>query len=581
MFCAPPIPRFTPEGKKMKILSRILSTSAAVMLLAASSQAFAQAVPSSAEASRVGGQIAPMSTTSSAAIGGKVSAGGALVAPKGAEKVKFTLKTVKVEGQTVYEPAAIEPLYADMLGKTVTLADIYSLADRLTAKYRNDGYILSQVIIPPQTIDGGTVRLQVVEGFVDQVSIQGSTQRNIAYLNGFADKIRAAKPLNSKTLERYLLLMNDLAGVQARAVLSPSPRTPGASDVTLIVSQKAYDAFMQIDNRGSRYLGPLQLNLGTRLNNITGFYEGVNFQVVTAPDGWPDRELSFGGITWSQPLNHEGTKLTAGASITSTHPGYTLSPFDVDGIAKSVNLELSHPFIRSRNTNLYAGLRFNYLDTHRNDNLGLGTTEDRLRVLRLNGTYQFADSLLGVNNLTAEISKGVNLFNASNAGDAGLTRANGDPRFFKGTAEITRTQRINQTFEAYAAATGQLSANTLLASEEFGVGGVTYGSAYDNSEITGENGVAGRLELRANNLIKAPVDFWQLYGFYDVGKVWDRDNAVATQRRRSLASAGAGTRININEHFAGTFELAVPLTREVETENDNNPRLFGSLTGKF
>ena len=89
----------------MTFFSRILLPSATALLLAISSQAYAQAVPSSAEASRVGGQIAPMSTTSSAAIGGKVSAGGALVAPKGAEKVKFTLKAVKVEGQTAALPS--------------------------------------------------------------------------------------------------------------------------------------------------------------------------------------------------------------------------------------------------------------------------------------------------------------------------------------------------------------------------------------------------------------------------------------------------------------------------------------------
>lgn len=567
---------------RMKIFSKLIISTATIALLLGANIAHAQNLPSSAEASRAGGQIALLQMGPQAQVTGQVSAAsGSIAAPKGAEKIKFTLKSVKIDGQTVYQPAQVEALYGDMVGKTVSLADVYGLADRLTAKYRNEGYILTQVVVPPQTIDNGTVRLQVVEGFVDQVTIQGSTQRNIAFLDGFAEKIRAAKPLNSKTLERYLLLMNDLAGVQARAVLSPSPRTPGASDVTLIVEQKAYDAFFQLDNRGSRYLGPLQMNVGARLNNLTGYYDGVNFQVVTAPDGSPDRELSFYGITWQQPINHEGTKLTAGVSFTSTHPGFTLTPFEVDGIAKAVNLELSHPFIRSRNTNLYAGVRFNYLDTHRNDNLGLGPTEDRLRVLRLNGTYQFADKFLGVNNFTAELSKGLDMMNASSKGDDNLTRALGDPKFFKGTAEISRTQRLTEKFEAYLAANGQLSADTLLASEEFGVGGMNYGSAYDNSEITGENGLAGRFELRMNNPVQAPVDFWQLYSFYDIGKVWDTDNASASDRQRSLASAGAGARVNVNAHLAGTFEFAVPLTREVETENDNSPRLFGTLTGKF
>jgi hemolysin activation/secretion protein len=201
--------------------------------------------------------------------------------------------------------------------------------------------------------------------------------------------------------------------------------------------------------------------------------------------------------------------------------------------------------------------------------------------LRLSGTYQFTDGLLGLNTFSSELSKGIDILNMKDKNSVNPTRARGEPEFFKATMEISRVQRVTNHFEIFASAQGQKSAHKLLASEEFGVGGATFGSAYNNSEITGEDGIAGRIELRLNNPVETPASFVQLYGFYDIGKVWDNDNTVVRDRQRSLASTGAGLRVNVNENFAGTIEVAVPLTRKVEAEGDKDPRVFGSVTARF
>lgn len=565
------------------MIRRFCALTATFALLSTLTPQLAMAqVPSTAEPSRAMEQIAPQQAPAQTEYKGKIKAqGSAAQAPEGADKITLTLKEIILEGASVYDEAALASVYQDKIDTKITLTEVYEIAAQLTAKYRNEGYILTQVVIPPQTIDGGKVRMRVVEGFVDKVSVEGGEGVDTGFLMGFAQKINASKPLNAKTLERYILLINDLPGMSARAVLSPSPNVVGASDVTIFVDRKPYDAFFQIDNRGSRYLGPLQLNAGARLNNMFGFYEGLSMQVVTAPDGWPDREMDFAAVSWAQPLNHEGTRLSVGYSITATEPGYTLSPFDIEGIARAANIELMHPFIRSREKNLYTTLRFNYLDTERNDNLGLGKTEDRLRVLRLAGTYQFSDGFLGLNTLNAELSKGIDILNMKEKNSLNPTRARGEPEFFKATAEISRVQRVTDKIEIFGSVMGQKSAHNLLASEEFGVGGINYGSAYNSSEITGEDGIAGRVELRLNNPVQTPAQFSQIYGFYDIGKVWDRDNTIVRDRQRSIASAGMGLRVNMNENLAGTVELAVPLTRRVETENDKDARLFGSLAVRF
>lgn len=565
---------------KKSILPVVAAIAGGMLLFA--SAALAQ-VPSSAEPSRVQQQIPSVDSqlgVPSGPVGG-VTGGQVIEAPAGSEKVTFVLKELVIEGMTAYSEKDVAPLYREKIGQTISLADVYGIAQQLTVKYRNDGYVLTQVVVPEQTIDGGRVRLRVVEGFVDDVRIEGQTRGSLEFLQGFARKIREQRPLNAKSLERYILLMNDLPGVNARAILSPSATTQGATDIVIVVDQKALDAFGQVDNRGTRYLGPMQMNVGTRLNSPLGFYEGISLQAATAFSDLTDPEMKHFAAGWAQPLNHEGTRLSVGSSVTSTDPGYTLSAFDIRGMARAVNVELFHPFIRTRNDNLSGVLRFNYLNSERSDNLGLGDTIDRLRVLRAAGTYQFTDRLVGLNTFNAEISKGIDVLNASQKGDANMTRASGDPQFFKSTLEASRLQRLSPMFDAYVSVAGQHTNDLLLASEEFGVGGTNYGSAYDPSEITGEKGVAARAELRANNPIRLPVNMLQTYGFYDVGKVWDEDATLVQDRQRSLASAGLGLRSTVNDNLAATFEVAVPLTRDVGTEGDRGTRLFGTITGRF
>lgn len=565
---------------KKSISQLALVATSSLLLLA--HPALAQ-VPPSAEPSRAQQQIPSIESQLGATAGpaGVVTSGQMIEAPPGSEKVTFVLNALTIENMTAYSEAEAAPLYSDMIGQTITLADVYGIAQRLTIKYRNDGYVLTQVVVPEQTIDGGRVRLRVVEGFVDDVRIEGEARGSRDFLQGFAEKIRNQRPLNAKKLERYILLMNDLPGVNARAVLSPSLKTQGATDVVIVVSHKPFDLFGQVDNRGTRYLGPMQFNVGTRINSLFGMYEGLSLQAASAFTDLDDPEMKHFAAGWAQPLNTEGTRLSIGGSVTSTDPGYTLTPFDVEGLARAVNLELFHPFIRTRSENLYGALRFNYLNSERSDNLGLGDTVDRLRVVRAGGTYQFADALIGFNTINAEVSKGLDIFGASDEGDANLTRAAGDPQFLKVTMEVSRLQRLTSMFDAYAAVSGQHSNDTLLASEEFGIGGVNYGSAYDPSEITGEQGIAARAELRANNPIQLPVSALQVYGFYDIGKVWDEDAVLAQDRQRSLASTGLGLRSTVNDNLAATLEVAVPLTRDVGTEGDTGTRVFGTLTGRF
>jgi hemolysin activation/secretion protein len=63
-------------------------------------------------------------------------------APKGAEKMRFHLRSVKVVGASVYDEATLATAWADMLGREVRVDEVFALAAKLTVRYRTDGYVI-------------------------------------------------------------------------------------------------------------------------------------------------------------------------------------------------------------------------------------------------------------------------------------------------------------------------------------------------------------------------------------------------------------------------------------------------------
>ena len=64
------------------------------------------------------------------------------------------------------------------------------------------------------------------------------------------------QPIDSATLERYLLLAQDVPGVTLRATLQPSTEEPGALTLIASVSRQAISGLASVDNRAFNQTGP-------------------------------------------------------------------------------------------------------------------------------------------------------------------------------------------------------------------------------------------------------------------------------------------------------------------------------------
>lgn len=492
--------------------------------------------------------------------------------PAGAEKKLFTLSGVVVEGATIYADTDFLPLYEKYLGKTVSLADVYKIAEAITAKYRNAGYILSKAFVPPQTIQNGIVRILVVEGFVDKVIIEGDVKGRQSLLDAYSSKIIASRPLRVKDLERYLLLADDLPGVTVKSVFKPSADQVGASTLTIILDHKSFDGSLSFDNRGTDNVGPYQGVAGVGLNSILGLYENTSIRFAGTTE---IRELQYYQFTHTETLNSEGLTLGFTGSFSRSEPGGTLEDDEVKSESLSLTLQTAYPIIRLHNKNFSVYLGFTYRNA-RTDLLGSKLSEDRLRIVRAGLNFDLADRFQGVSLLSFEISQGLNILDETPTGSADLTRAEGHSDFTKLTASLSRTQQLPKRFALTASATGQWAGHKLLSSEELGVGGSDFGRAYDPSEITGDRGFAALLELRhTSKSDKLGLQTIQPFIFCDYGQV----HQIGTGHD-VLASAGGGLRLG-TKHFSASIEIAKPLVHDVAAKGNKDPRVFFSLKGVF
>ena len=476
--------------------------------------------------------------------------------------VTFTLNGVTVVGATVLSQDDFEPLYADRIGQDVTVDFVFELAQRATALYRNQGYILSQVIVPPQEIDGGRIRLQAVEGFVDQVVINGSVGSDRTLVSDMLSQITQERPLHNDTLERYLLLAGDLAGLTVQGVFSPSQDTVGAATLTVQSIHRRVEAAFEVTNYGSNFVGPMRGLGEVYFNSLLGFHERLSISAAVAGDG---EELLFGELSGSVPISAEGTSLFGSVSVSNSEPGESLRDFDVVNDSVRWSIGLSHPFIRSRDQNLFARIQFDWDDVQSESNFGT-VTDDHLRTVSAALDYDVVDTLFGptfaaVTALRVEVRQGLGGLGATSMSDPNRSRLNADGTYTVLSGEIQRYQSLGVPgWTLLAAATGQISDGPLLSSAEFGFGGSAYGRGFDPSAIIGDRGIAGKLELQYQNSwsdIAAYLDSYQLFAFVDAGVVQNLNVAgVESTVTDDLHSIGGGLRLDFVHGLEAELALA-------------------------
>lgn len=498
----------------------------------------------------------------------------------------FILNGVTLNGISAFDAQHFDALIGEYSNRNVDINTLNHLAARITKTYRDAGYFLSRAVIPQQEVVDGNIIITVIEGQVGEVILEDpqnlliNDHMNIAA--NTLDLIGKLSPLHGPTLERYVLLLNDHMGLNIQNILQ-APKTPseaGTVDIVLRISTKNKHAFTTLyNNHGSRFVGPHQLSVTYARSGILNSFDQASLQVSTAI---PMSEVQFGAFSYSTPLNEHGLTASLSANYSNSEPGLSLRDLEVEGDSTTLSAGVSYPVIRTRHNNLMVGGAF-VLRNSATEFLDQELIDDKTRSLSLFANYDTQDRWNGLTNINFAASKGLDVFGATKTGTQNLSRQQGRSDFFKANLSATRQQELTPSLQIINSVTAQYSPHPLLSSEEFGYGGMSYGRAYDPSEIAGDQGVSTSVEVIYTDVDPIPNLNLKLipFVFYDIGKVWNKDRGAEPI---SAASAGFGSYYNFNNTVSGSLQVAFPLTKSVTTpimNGENGPRVLFSLSKTF
>lgn len=482
-----------------------------------------------------------------------------LGAPEGAESLQVTLSGVTIEGGKPELAAQTEEIRASLTGR-VSVAEIFARARDLEAAYTNAGYFLVRVVVPAQQlVDGGTLRLNVVDGFLESLDADDLPEPIRSRVIALVEPLLNRPGVTMPEIERRLLLAGDIPGTGLKTALATGTQPGGA----VLVVDADFDSivpFIGVDNTLPPSLGNWTVLGGVDFNSLLGAGETLYFRAAGHPSGngpgdmfglFDDdpryRSLTAGGII---PIGLDGLTLKLEGTITQTTPT-PVGGVQMSSLFQRLSSELRYPFIRSRELTINGALHFDIQNEYQNIITGIGdvpVSEDRVRVLRLS-TDGVWSAPIGTVTGSATFSAGVDAFGARNAAGAGLiplSRQGADATFAKLEIGLGYAQTLSQHFAFSLNARAQTSfGQPLVRSEQFGIANFNELSGFDAGALVGDSGWVVRAEI--SSPFELPVGDISLaaapYVFGAVGSVYLAQPTVLESAVINAQTIGAGIRL--------------------------------------
>lgn len=495
----------------------------------------------------------------------------------GDTRPQFALREISVSGAQSVSRDRIAAVYQPYLGKQVSQADLAAIADAISELYRAEGFHLSRAIVPPQDIADGRVRIQVIEGAIVQVELKGDGAEQFG-VRPMLGPVLAEQPSRLPTLERQLFLINGRPGV--RITDSALEEIGGATGrFRLTVYLKTWHIFSSfgLDNLGSSSVGPWQTYATGAFNSYLtpGDTLAVNLSTIANDP----RQLGFARLSYDTPVGVDGLRLGGSVLYSAVRPGDARRLDSDITTTEAFELRASIVPLQSQSSTLTLTAATTFSNVSEHDLYG-PWYNDHIRTASLTADYRLQDRFGGTNFATLTYRQGLDVFGASHFDDDLLSRDGASSNFSVLNLWFTRYQTLSDAWSLKLSAASQTASRPLFTSQQFYLGGAAFGRGYGAAEISGDNGLAGSLELRFDQ--KLNFRYWtgyQLYAFGDAGAVWNDGYRLGDGL--SLTSAGAGVRFFLPNDLQADLGVAVPLSYRAPDNERRSARFLFTLSSAF
>lgn len=487
---------------------------------------------------------------------------------------QVTVERFEVVGNQAIDDATLLAALEGFIGKAVSLNEIYSAADALTALYRDRGYGLANVIVPAQRITDGVIRLEVIEGRIGSVSVTGNELYSFDFLN---DRLAGLEPgtiYRSDEMERGVLLLNDLPGLAARAVIKPGEEY-GSSDLLFKVSEDAAEFSASIDNYGREGLGEIRATATAAFNSLTGHGDRLTITGLVSEGA----ALKYGNLSYGIPVSTDGDRLRFTYNMADYEvEGGEFALLGITGDNTTYRVDWSSPLVRSRNFNVVFTTAMLRQET---DSFILGAAlPDNSTELNL---LELALFMSGVQESGHSWSFSSILSGNGKSNDSTVADPVTDAQQAKLRVDGSYSIPFARRWLFQARGTAVYSDDPLVDSQKFSLGGPYSVRGYFPAEQRGDHGGFLALELRRYFLVsKYPI---AASLFVDGGYAKNEllpGEADYPARSGELGSAGMGLLFAPDgSRFSGSIMYAEPIDNHTSLAGDDDGHLWASFQVTF
>jgi hemolysin activation/secretion protein len=447
---------------------------------------------------------------------------------------RFMVNAFRFGGNTVFSEPLLKRVVDRFVDFQLNLHELNQAADLVTRYYRERGYPIARAIIPAQKVEQGVVLIELIEGRIGSVSVVGNKRYSTETIEARLAELPRVGVVTVEALERALLLLNDLPGLTARATLQPGSEF-GLTDLVIRVEEKWAAGTLALDNKGVPETGRFRLDGALDLQNPLGYGDQLSVRLIESQHNL----LTYGRLSYSFPLTASGLRGSATYSGVRYEMGGQFARLGIEGEVDNYEGALSYPWLRSRRRNVFLGLGFRRTESFQTTAFGgITDRDDHINLLSttFQGSWVHEDS--AVSNAYAAFTSNGKHNDSVPPLEARLLRQ--DAQRAKLEIDMNHLRAASKTWDLYLRGFVGVSAERLADTEKFAFGGPDSVRGYMPSELRGDQGYLGTVELRRQfTLVNVPAVFSV---FYDAASAKSKGFAGAD----SIRSVGVG--INAYPH---------------------------------
>ncbi|WP_193194498.1 ShlB/FhaC/HecB family hemolysin secretion/activation protein [Nostoc sp. MG11] len=474
----------------------------------------------------------------------------------------ITVEQFEVVGSTVFSPEELAQATAEFTKRPISLTQLYQARSKITELYINKGYITSGAYIPPQTIQSGVIKIQVVEGRLEEIEVTGNQRLNSNYVRSRI-AIATSPPLNRQRLLEALQLLQLNPLIQnLSAELSAGSRLGTSVLQVQIKEAKTFNTQIVLDNGRSPSVGSFRRRVQLGEANLLGLGDSLNL-AYTNTDGSNSFDASY-----TLPLNPKNGTLTFNYGTTSSDViERPFNSLDIQSASRYYELTFRQPVIQTPTQELALGLTASRRESEISsrlfqkpfelppNELSPGADErGRTRVSAL----RFFQEWTSRNNreviaLRSQFNLGIGALNAT------INQDPPDSRFFAWQGQAQWARLLAPETLLLLRLNTQLASRALLPLEQFGLGGQDSVRGYRQDFLLTDNGTFASAEVQIPILRLPQIDSTlQVIPFADFGVAWNNSGRDAPNPN-TLASVGLGLRWRQGDRFTARLDWGIPL----------------------